>query len=586
MTCLLRKNIVPFVLPMLLLAAFLGTGCSKKSVENAGSAQDTTVVLANIGDADYLNPVIGTSVTTSEVYGAMYPGLLKGTFDTTAGLLKYEAATPNPAGKSGYSGAPIATSWKISDDHKSVTYTLRNDVKWNDGTPITSADFKFSYKLYGDTSIASVRQQHLAELIGADKGQVDFDKAILTPNDTTLIFSFYKPVSEALALFHTGLTPVPKHIWEKVPVKEFRQSEYNFNPVGCGPFKLEKWTKQQEIVLASNPKCNMPHPGKIQRVVFRVIPDYTVRVGQLQTGAVDVVQNVKPEDLQNLTKTNPNIEVKTVGLRVYDYVGWMNIDQKLYSEKGIVKPHPLFGSRNVRKALTYAIDRQSIIDGFLGKYGVMCNTDISPTLKWAYNDTLKPYLHDQQKAVELLEAEGWKIGPDGIRQKDGKKFSFTLYTNSGNNRRNYASTIIQQNLKEIGIECKIEAQESNVFFENLRTRKLDAFLAGWSIGLEIDPLDVWGSNLEKSRFNNSCYQNKRVDELCNLAKAKLNTTDAAPYWKEYQRILHDDQPYTFLYWMKETSGFNKRIQGEEVNILGALYNMDEWTLNSARTVTP
>jgi len=570
------------------------TSCNRQNrgsgtAGNGRTAMDSTLVIAMLGDADYLNPVLGSTVTSGNIIGLIYPSLLQSEFDTTTGLVNYMAlekklreVTPGQ-GKKTPKGA-IAKSWSMSADHKSITYILRNDAFWNDGKPVVSGDFKFSYQLYGNPVIASARQQYLAELIGADKGEVDFSKAIETPNDTTLVFRFYKPVPEHLALFHTSLTPLPAHQWKNVKPDEFRHSSLNLEPLGAGPYHLKSWKQQQEILLEASRKSNLPKPGTIPQITFRIVPDYTVRLTQLQTGAVDVVENIKPEDFTALLKANRQLEVKTVGLRVYDYVGWSNIDQEEYRRSGRVKPHPLFGSARVRLALTQAIDREAIIDGYLKEYGVICNTDVSPSLKWAYNDRIVPHAYDPAKATALLKAEGWLPGPDGILQKQGRKFSFVLYTNSGNARRNYASVIIQQNLRSVGIDCKLDVQESNVFFENLQQRKLDAWMAGWSIGLEIDPLDVWGSDLKKSRFNFTGYQNPRLDQLCELAKQKMEPTGARSYWLEYQEILHRDQPITFLYWMKETQGFSKRIEGEELNISGTFYNIDDWRLRPSANV--
>jgi peptide/nickel transport system substrate-binding protein len=584
-----RAGTLFIVLNMLALSA-----CSRNNGGNgkgakSSAAMDSTLVIAMLGDADYLNPVIGATVTSSNIFGLIYPSLLQSEFDTTTGLMNYMAlekklreVTPGQ-GKKAPKGA-LAKSWKMSDDHKSLTYILRNDAHWDDGKPVVSADFKFSYQLYGNPVIASARQQYLAELVGADKGRIDFDKAIETPNDTTLVFRFYKPVPEHLALFHTSLTPLPAHRWKGVKPDEFRHSPLNLEPLGAGPYKLKNWQQQQEIVLVSNRKSNLPKPGTIPAISFKVVPDYTVRLTQLQTGAVDVVENIKPEDFTALLKANHQLEIKTVGLRVYDYVGWSNIDQEEYRKSGTFKPHPLFGSASVRLALTTAIDRQAIIDGYLKQYGVVCNNDISPSLKWAYNNRITPHMYDAEQASALLKAEGWLPGPDGILQKNGRRFSFVLYTNAGNARRNYASVIIQQNLRAIGIDCKLDVQESNVFFENLQARKLDAWMAGWSIGLEIDPLDVWGSDLKKSRFNFAGYRNPRIDELCELAKQKMDPVAAKPYWLEYQEILHRDQPITFLYWIKETQGFNKRIEGEDLNISGTFYNVDDWRLRPSANI--
>ena len=548
--------------------------------DRSGAARDSTLVIAMLGDADYLNPVIGSSVTSSNISGLIYPGLLQSAFDTTTGLLNFLAREkkfrPSTGGRK--PEAALARTWTMSADHKSITYILRSDAFWDDGKPVVSGDFKFTYRLYGNPVIASPRQQYLAELIGADRGAVDFDRAIETPNDTTLIFRFYKPVPEHLALFHTSLTPLPRHLWQNIRPEDFRNSPLNQNPVGAGPYRLKSWGKQQELVLASNRRSNLPKPGNIPLINWRIVPDYTVRLAQLQTNTVDIVENIKPEDFGALLKANPAVENKSVGLRVYDYVGWSNIDQVAYHKTGKILPHPLFGSPEVRRALTMAIDREAIIDGYLKEYGSVCNTDISPSLKWAYNSAVTPHPYDPAAASALLEKQGWHPGPDGILRKQGRRFSFILYTNSGNARRNYASVIVQQNLKAIGIDCRLDVQESNVFFENLQNRKLDAWMAGWSIGLEIDPLDVWGSDLKKSTFNFTGYRNPRIDEICELAKAKLVQTDARPYWLEYQEIIHRDQPVTFLYWIRETMGFSKRISGEEINISGTFYNIDDWTL--------
>ncbi|MEC9485871.1 MAG: peptide-binding protein [Prosthecochloris sp.] len=578
------------VAAVFLVLALVLYGCSPTGKSPARAFADSTVVIALLGDANYLNPVIGASVTSSNVYGLIYPGLLQSEFDEESGLLNFLAAEqslmPRDEESVGTRELPsaVAKRWKMSEDNRSLTYILRDDVTWNDGVPLTARDYRFTYRLYAHPVIASPRQQYLAELVGAQQGAIDFERAIEVPDDTTLVFRFHKPVSERLALFHTSLAPLPKHVWEGVAPEEFRQSPLNQNPLGAGPYRLQEWKKQQSLLLSSNPGCRLPKPGTIPNILFRIVPDYTVRLAQLQTGAVDVVENIKPEDFAGLEEASADVEIKASGLRVYDYIGWSNIDQAAYHRDGTIRPHPLFGSAAVRRALTFAIDRQSIIDGYLGNYGVICNTDISPSLRWAYHEGLEPYPYDPERAAGILAREGWLPGPDGILRKDGRPFSFVLFTNAGNARRNFASVIIQQNLREIGIDCRLEVQESNVFFENLRLRKLDAWMAGWSIGLEIDPLDGWGSDLEKSRFNFTGYRNPRIDELCNLAKEKLEAQDARPYWIEYQEILHRDQPTTFLYWIKETQGFNRRIQGEEVNILSTFYNIDDWTLDPARTV--
>lgn len=551
--------------------------CKKR--ESGGQDQSnnplaSTLVLADRSDVDNFNPIISSTATGSNAIGMIFPSLLSGTFDTTNGYLVYEPA--------------VAKSWSIAPDFKSVTYNLRGDVKWTDGTPVTSRDFKFSYELYGDTLIASARQDHLENFVklrdksGKPTELVDFDKAILAPNDTTLIFNFEKPIAKSVIEFQTSLTPVPKHVWEKVDRKEFRASELNSNPtVSCGPFKFKEWKRQQEFTVVSNPDFNVPAPGKIPTITMRVIPEYTTQLTQLKTGAIDVMDGIKPEDAIKIEKENPDIDIKIVKYRTYSYLMLSNIDCEAYQNGKQIKPHPLFGTKKTRLAIAMAIDRERILDGYyFGKYAELMTSPISPAFKWAFNADIKPYPYDMKRAKELLAEDGWKIGSDGVLERNGKKFSFTLVISKGATAAEYMAPIIQQSLKELGIDCKIETMEFNTFVEKGRKHALDASLNGLSVGLEIDLLPTFGSDLDKAAFNSAGYVNKRVDELNKLGQAKLTREEAAPYWKEFQQIFHDDVPFVPLFWGSRIVGFNKRVIGEKPDILSIYADLDKWTLST------
>ncbi|MBC8042785.1 MAG: ABC transporter substrate-binding protein [Rhizobacter sp.] len=561
---------VPHALSVLMLSLAIAAGCggnksSSGSASGGGTAtaKDSTIVIAISSDADNLNPLVATSKVSEFIINLLYPSLAKPSFDTAVGVLTYKPW--------------LASSWKLATDGKSITYTLKSGAKWDDGTAITSADVKFTNELIGDTATRSVLQNYLAPLVGADKGAVDFAKAILTPDDSTVIFNFSQPLSEGTALNATSVSILPKHIWEKVPRAEMRTAAAGAMPVGAGPYKLSKWERQQQLVLASNAAYSLGTAGATPRVVFQVVPDYTVRLTQLKTGAVDVI-GVKVEDMANLAKENPGIEAKPVPGTTYTYVGWTNIDPQAFKQSNgkTVKPHPLFGSKKVRQALTYAIDRQSIMDGFVGRYGTAMTAPIPPILKWAYNDSLKPYPFDAAKAKAMLAEEGWVTGPDGILQKGGKKFSFALTVDRSSN---YATTVIQQNLKDIGIECKIEQAEQVAFNSKRFGHEYDAIYAANNPLPEVDPAPFWSSDLKQSTYNDVGFQNKRVDELIALGGKEASREKAAPYWKEFQQIIYDEQPCTFLYWQTTTVfGFNRRIEGEEVNIISPFYNIEEWRL--------
>lgn len=565
---------VLFACFILLTAACQKKGGEKSQSTQSNSALASTLVLADRSDLDNFNPVISSTVPGSNAIAMIYSGISTGTFDTANGYLVFQPL--------------IAKSWTIAPDFKSITYNLRGDVKWTDGTPVTSHDFKFSYQLYGDTTIASARQDYLENFVkildkkGRPTERIDYDKAIVTPNDTTLIFNFDKPIAKHLIEFHTSLTPIPKHIWKDVKPSEFRSSELNSNPtVSCGPFMFKEWKRQQEFTVVSNPTYNLPAPGKIPTITLRVIPEYTTQLTQLKTGAIDVMEAIKPEDAIKIEKENPEIDIRVVKYRTYSYLMLSNIDCKAYQEGKQIKPHPLFGTKKTRLAIAMAIDREKILDGYyFGKYAELMTSPISPAFKWAFNGDIKPYPYDPKRAKELLAEDGWKIGSDGILERDGIKFSFTLMNSKGGTAGEYMAPIIQQSLKELGIECKIEVVEFNVFVKKAREHQLDASLNALGVGLEIDLASTFGSDLNKSYFNASGYINKRVDELNKLGQSKLVREEAAPYWKEFQQIFYDDVPFVPMFWSSRIIGYNKRIIGENPDILSIYTDLEKWTLST------
>ena len=239
----------------------------------------------------------------------------------------------------------------------------------------------------------------------------------------------------------------------------------------------------------------------------------------------------------------------------------------------------LFGDKAVRQALTLAIDRQSIIDGFMGpQHATIVNTSLSPAYREIADTSLDPYQYNPQRASALLREAGWSPGPDGILQKNGKKFSFELAAPVGNPRRNYAATIVQQNLREIGIECRLKFDESLIFNKNQNEFRYDAALSGLAAETLPFQLIIWGSDFASRPFNSSAFQNRELDAVIAELSGPLAGERKQALWKTYQKILHEEQPRTFLYYYDELEGFNRRIRNADVNLISALYNAYDWNV--------
>lgn len=558
------RKIVVAVLIMLICVTGM-YGCR----QNGGNTRSNHIVAGISADFDYLNPLLIQLSLSREVCTHIYPTLVRPEYNEEKGTIAYKPSA--------------AKSWDFSADGKNVVFHLRNDARWEDGKKVTSHDFKFSYGLYKNPKIASSRQDYLDDLLLLPDGTADIERAVETPDDSTLVLHFNKPLAQEIILDHfNDLMPVAKHIFSTIPADEIRSRAAELPIVGAGPFKVKEWKRQEKLVLVSSPSSVLPHPAVTGTMTFLVVPEYTTRLAMLKSGQIDALISaggVTPKDAAELKTTNPEITIKPVRNRYFDSVVWLNIEGEEYRKTRTIMPNRFFGDPSVRRAMTYAIDRESIIDGFMGPdHAVIVNTSLSPAYTAIVNRSMEPYGYVPAKARELLKAAGWAPGPDGILQKHGIRFSFELAAPVGNPRRNYAATIIQQNLRDIGIECRLRFDESLIFNKNQNEFRYDAALSGLAAETLPFQLIIWGSDFANRPFNSSAFQSAELDRVIAELGRPLDVNQQITLWKTYQQILNDEQPRTFLYYYDELEGFGKRIENVEVNLLSTLYNVYDWKL--------
>jgi peptide/nickel transport system substrate-binding protein len=302
----------------------------------------------------------------------------------------------------------------------------------------------------------------------------------------------------------------------------------------------------------------------------------------LQSGEVDLVSGLRIEDAE-LVAQNPRLQIHSSVGRDYDFIGWNNINPVVWGAgKHQIQPHPLFGSGIVRRALTMAINRDEIVKAYLRNHGRQAIGGVSPLFAWAYNDTLLPLPFDKNQASQLLAQEGWRDADgDGVLEKNGTPFSFALKLASGNQLRDVVATVIQQQLKDIKVAMSIEQVERGTFWNDLMQRKYDAWFAGFSVPMQMQLDDLWGADLTKYPFNLVGFQNKRISEILAAAQSDIPESEKADLWKEFQTIVHREQPYTFLFWINNIAAMNTRLQGTQVGILGSTYRAWQWHLSES-----
>jgi len=557
----MKKILIPILSVLLITLNFIS--CKGRVETPVGKVYDGELFIAIKNDVDFFNPLYSGDIISGLINDLIFSALTYSEFDPDSGKLVYY---PN-----------LAKGWKISKDNRSITYFLKTNLKWSDGEKFSARDVQYSYFLYTHPDVMSVRQDVERFFIHDGNGQVDYQKSFLVLNDSVIVFNFSQKVEDPL--FITGLPILPEHIFRNIQLKELFNHDVNFKPVGIGPFKLENYIRQQQIVLVRNDSLFFDKIPLIRKLIFKVITDYNSRLNQLKNGEIDFITDVHPVDAEILKKDFPKIKVETISGRDYDYIGWNNIDHELFRKSSgkIIKPHPLFGNREVRLALTMAINRKEIIEGYFGEFAHLAESPISPIFKRFLDTSLKAIQYNPEEAKRILHQNGWKdTDGDKILDKDGKPFKFKLTIASGKPHREFAATIIKKDLAKIGINVEIEMLETSLFFNNLFQKKLDAWIAGWTIPLDLDLEPFWGSDLNKNIFNVCSYRNSEVDLIFSELRKEKSLEEKRKLIQHFQKILQKDQPVTFLYWIDNIIAYNKKLKNTKFNPIAYTNRIWEW----------
>ncbi|MFO7527174.1 MAG: ABC transporter substrate-binding protein [Ignavibacteriaceae bacterium] len=521
------------------------------------------IVFGISADIKTINPLYAFSVDEGSINDLLFLSLVKVKWNEHEGDI--------------YTEPFLAESWQWSTDSTSVTFYLRKDVKWSDGEQLTANDVEYSYALYSNPEVQSKFYGSFEKLYLNEDFSIDMEKTIEVIDSFTIKINFIP--GKNIKLVDVVLPIIPRHVFNEYQYNEIPTSEVNFNPVTCGAYKLKKWERNQMIVLEADTTSFLYSNDIIPELVFKVIPDYNSRLTQLKKGEIDFAEQLKPDDVEELKNTG-NIIIVPVSGREYDFVGWNHIDPEIFSSTGNFEDNKFFASSNVRKALSYAINREEILKTFLNNFGQPAVTPVSEIFVRYFDNELKPINYDPRIARELLISEGWiDNNKNGIVDKNGIEFSFTLYIPGGNPIRQYASTIIKNNLRAVGIEVKLETIELNKLIDNLFNKNMDAWIAAYYIQIPLEHKMIWSSDLDAAPFNFMSYRNRELDEIIEKLDHFNSPEQDSILQKAFQKIIYKDQPVTFLYWIDNIVAINSKVKSFEINPLGAIQHVWDWKLN-------
>ena len=458
----------------------------------------------------------------------------------------------------------LADHWELSKDKMVYTVSLREGVFWHDFTDpvtgkkwenveVTADDFKFYLDVIKnkDVDCAPIRvlfkDLDKIEVISKYKFKVYWKKKYFLSEPITL-----------------NLSPLPRHLYHAYDGpfdgRKFNDDfQRNKMIVGCGPYRFVRWDAGQRIILSKNENYFGIKYGaapSISTVVFDIIKHPSTQFQALLSGEIDRM-TLTADQWTNKTKI-PEFDPKSPEFKFRKF----KYSSRSYSYIAYNLKNPLFKDKRVRQALTHLVDREKILKIVFSGLGRVTTGNFFIDSPY-YDKSIKPYSFSVKKAVQLLKEAGWvDRDGDGILDKDGRKFEFTVLTISNSEVQEKMFPIIKEDMKEAGIKMNINKIEWSIYVQRLEKKDFEVISLRWQLPFESDPTQLWHSSMAdvKGSSNHLGFKNKKADELIEKLRVCFDFEKRVKLCHEFHRLLHEEQPYTFLFNRDALTAINKNIE--------------------------
>lgn len=499
---------------VLLFVIILLPVCAKKEERLVGE-QGGTMVIGTTDLPTILSPLSPSLFGSNDVLDLLFMHMHR--IDAATGKMRPE----------------LASSWEFSEDLTSVIYYLRKGVSWWDGQPVTAEDVHYTYQVMRDPdtqypNVARLRFIKDVEIIGPYAVKFIFDRVyadLLTDSDIMVI---------------------PKHVHETAGATFGTEVI-----MGNGPYQVVEWVPGITITLMANEEYYRGKPP-LDEVIIQHYDNVDVMVTDFMTGDLDVMLNITPQHVATIEE-NDNIAVDAHPGNTYTYIGW-NLE------------HPFLNDRDIRRALSMAINTEKILDDIFSGMGTVSLGPLPPS-SWGYDGSVSPLSYDVSEAQRILREKGFlDRNRNAVIERDGQEFVLTILTNQENPERVRILELVADDLRRIGVRVNAQYLTTEVFLRSVLNKEFDGFVMGWSIDEKIDPAIYWNSEETKGIFNFVSYSSGIVDSLMDVGVAMINRKKAKEIWSEFQRTVYNDQPYTFLIVADDISAYYKRVKGVQYNL--------------------
>ena len=488
-----------------------------------------TVAVGHSSKPDIINPILTSETISVDIMNLIFSSLVK--FDVT------QRPVPD-----------LAQSWEVSSDGLVWTFSLRDDVKFHDGHPLTAHDVEFTYRAIMDPKNMSPMEERY--------GLID---KIETEGDYVFKATLKHPLAPLLSRLAWPIAP--RHLLENT---DLRNTSFNRHPVGSGPFKLTEWMKDDTIVLDANREFFHKDRPVLDRLIFKAYPDRQTALRAITRGDMDIALDLTSSDLLSVSRRGAFRVYSAPGASYYAII--FNLED------------PIFKDIKVRKALDHALDKNSIIANQLKGHSKICTGPFGVN-SWAYNPQFQPNPYDTNRAEELLAQAGWRdTDNDGLLDKDGKPFKFVLTVpNLSDGLRRIALAIKAQFMK-IGVKVELVNADDTKLYNTQFQAILSMIITG------ADPDYVHRSwHSESTDMNLASYKNRFVDELLEKGRQTMDQEKRKAIYHKLHAAIHDDYPAIFLASGCEFIGSRYRFRDTKFSSpIHFLTTMKDWQIVSGQ----
>lgn len=547
----------------LLLTSALVVGCGSSKSEgntNTASGGDPTKEIVNYTKGDISKVPTEAKkrkdtvvVGLTEPDGIFNPLFFSSAYDFTVTYAMYDRLMNEK--KDGTLEKNMVDDFSISDDGLTYTYKLKKDLKWSDGTPITSKDIEMYIKICADASYDGDNTDYVSGsygIVGAkeyQEGKSDNISGIKLPDDQTIEITLTN-VSPTAEYELGNISPLPTKYYEKYykqgDVSKVKENTFTSTEVPVsGPYKLVSYEVGRDIVLVANDSY-FKGKAKIKNLIFRKTTHDTV-IPMLKSGEIDIAYTDEADLNQDNLSMIETSEFLNYTASPTNGYGWIGINHK----------NPCLSDKNVRKALITGLNREKINKSIYDDFSKVLNVPQS-NISWVYSEGKNDYKFDLKKAKKILDDAGWKVGSDGVREKDGVKLEFTFTGADESPVTNPLISVATENWKELGVKFKTEVVDFNTLVAKQKNGDYDMFFMAY--GMQADPgcEQQYMTTGNQNRLN---YSNKKLDEIFNKISKTIDKNEEKELYKELYNEWNEDLPALPIYQRCSMTVYNARVKG-------------------------